>query len=79
MAGIKLTYGIDHKNNKGLFVSKSLYCSGVEGTYLGSFKGKNKWGELFDFSSNDGEPTHFTLIEPFELPLFEIQLFKAEA
>jgi hypothetical protein len=65
--------------NKLYSSKKSLIGSGVEGTYLGSFKGKNKWGELFDFSSNDDEPTHFTLIEPFELPLFEVQLFKAEA
>ena len=75
--GVKLKYGVDTKGGKGLFVSQSLYCSGVEGTYLGNLKGKGNFGDIFDFSTNEGKPTPFTLIEPFEVPLFEIQLFKS--
>ncbi|GEM56120.1 hypothetical protein FB1_23410 [Flavobacterium branchiophilum NBRC 15030 = ATCC 35035] len=75
--GIKLSYGLDNKGGRGLFVSKSLYCSGVEGTYLGSLKVKGSLGDILDWSSNEGKPTPFTLIEPFEVPFFDIQLFKS--
>ena len=72
--GIKLKYG--HNPNEGLFVTKTLYFSGIQGVYKGSLKGQNVFGDLFDFSTNDGKPTPFTLIEPFEVDLFKIQLFK---
>lgn len=71
--GVKLKYGVER--NKGLFVSISLYCSGVEGTYSGSLKAESFFG-LYEYETNDGKPTPFTLIEPFEVHLFEIQLFK---
>ncbi|MBF7090761.1 OmpA family protein [Flavobacterium sp. ALJ2] len=76
-AGVKLKYGVDTKGGKGLFVTQSLYCSGVEGTYLGSLKISKPITDLLDWSTNDGKPTPFTLIEPFEVPLSEIQLFKS--
>lgn len=83
-SGLKLKYGVDMggKNNekaKGLYVTPSIFCSGVEGTYLGSLKVSNVLTEILDladFSTNEGNPMPFVLIEPFEVPLFEIQLFK---
>lgn len=74
--GSKLTYGVNNKDNKGLFVTKSLYCSGVEGTYYGSLEIKGILG-VFKKETNGGEPIPFTLIEPFEMPLYQIQLFKS--
>ena len=58
-----------------MYVETSLYCSGVEGTYFGSLEIKGILG-IFKKETNEGKPTPFTLIEPFELPLFDIQLFK---
>ena len=75
-AGVKLKYGVDTKGGRGLFVAQSLYCSGVEGTYSGSWKAENLFG-LYEYETNDGKPKPFTLIEPFEVPLYEIQLFKS--
>lgn len=87
-AGLKLQYGVDMagKNNKnsnvkakGLYIIPSIFCSGVEGTYLGSLKISNALTEILDiadFSTNEGNPMPFVLIEPFEVSLFEIQLFK---
>lgn len=50
-SGIKLKYGVDtgnssNRNNnvqkgKGMYITSSLYCSGVEGTYSGSLKAKD--------------------------------------
>ena len=84
-SGIKLKYGVDtgnssNRNNnvqkgKGMYITSSLYCSGVEGTYSGSLKAKGPLG-LYEYETNDGKPTPFTLIEPFEVQLYEIQLFK---
>ncbi|MDN3691859.1 OmpA family protein [Chryseobacterium tructae] len=74
--GSKLTYGVNNKDGKGLFVAKSLYCSGVEGTYYGSLEIKGVLG-VFKKETNGGEPIPFTLIEPFEMPLYQIQLFKS--
>lgn len=68
--GIKLNYGVDTKQGKGVFIGQTLYCSGVEGTY----SGKLLWEGIFEWSNEDN-PTSFTLIEPFELPLYEVQLF----
>lgn len=83
-AGLKLEYGVDmggryNKKAKGLYVTPSIFCSGVEGTYLGSLKVSNAVTEILDFgdySTNEGKPMPFVLIEPFEVSLFEIQLFK---
>ena len=58
-----------------MYITSSLYCSGVEGTYSGSLKAKGSLG-LYEYETNDGKPTPFTLIEPFEVQLYEIQLFK---
>ncbi|WP_160136561.1 OmpA family protein [Chryseobacterium sp. c4a] len=74
--GSRLRYGVDNKGGKGLFVKKTLYCSGIEGTYLGELKIKNRFTDIFDTSTNKGKPVPFTLIEPFEMPMYEIQLFK---
>ncbi|WP_054513115.1 OmpA family protein [Chryseobacterium sp. ERMR1:04] len=74
--GSKLKYGVDHSGGKGLFVTKILYSSGVEGTYYGSLEVKGIFG-VFKKETNDGKPMPFTLIEPFEMPLYEIQLFKS--
>lgn len=74
--GVKLKYGIDSKGGRGLFVAQSLYCSGVEGKYSGSLIGSTMFGAR-KLETNDGKPTPFTLIEPFEVPLFEIQMFKS--
>lgn len=88
-AGLKLKYGVDsgasaQKNNskvkaKGLYVQVNKFCSGVEGNYLGSLKVSNTLTEILDItgiSTNEGKPMPFVLIEPFDVPLFEIQLFK---
>lgn len=74
--GSRLRYGVDNKGGKGLFVKKTLYCSGIEGTYLGELKIKNRFTDVFDTATNKGKPAPFTLIEPFEMPMYEIQLFK---
>lgn len=74
--GSKLRYGVNNRDGKGLFVAKSLYCSGVEGTYYGSLEVKGILG-VFKKETNDGKPMPFTLIEPFEMPLYQIQLFKS--
>ncbi|MGU3376044.1 OmpA family protein [Chryseobacterium sp. M5A1_1a] len=74
--GSKLRYGVNNRDGKGLFVAKSLYCSGVEGTYYGSLEVKGILG-VFKKETNDGKPIPFTLIEPFEMPLYQIELFKS--
>ncbi|OOB82422.1 hypothetical protein BZL53_10545 [Flavobacterium columnare] len=69
--GIKINYG--YRENEGLFFKKTLYFSGIRGKYLGNF---NSVGLLnFDIETNEGKPTPFTLLEPFELDLIRIQLF----
>ena len=83
-SGIKLKYGVDtgnssNRNNnvqkaKGMYVILSLYCSGVEGMYYGNIK-TDSWFDFFD-SNTEIKPTPFVLVEPFEVPLYEIQLFK---
>jgi len=70
--GIKLKYG--HNPNEGLFVTKTLYFSGIQGVYSGSFK-NDSWLDILD-ADEEIKPTPFTLIEPFEVDLFKIQLFK---
>ncbi|ANO47152.1 hypothetical protein Pf1_01695 [Flavobacterium columnare] len=72
--GLKINYG--YADNKGLFFEKTLYFSGIKGLYKGSFNAKNKKFGTIEKQINDGKPTSFTLIEPFELNLLEIQLFK---
>lgn len=74
--GAKLMYGVNNREGKGLFVKKIIYCSGVEGNYFGSLKVSTVIGKILDLETNEGTPTPFTLIEPFELPLYEIELFK---
>ncbi len=72
--GIKLRYGV--QENKGLFMTQILHCSGIQGTYLGSAVIKNDmFGSILDEATNDGEPMPFTLIAPFEVPLYNVQLF----
>ena len=85
-AGIKLKYGVDSGNKasrntntttgKGLHIIPTIFCSGVEGKYTGSLKLSNPFGNIIDFSTDENEPIKFVLVEPFEVPLFNIQLFK---
>jgi outer membrane protein OmpA-like peptidoglycan-associated protein len=74
--GVKLKYGVNLKEGKGLFIEKILYCSGIEGKYKGSLIGTSIFGTS-KIKTNDGKPTPFTLVEPFEVKLYEIQLFKS--
>ncbi|MCS3870941.1 outer membrane protein OmpA-like peptidoglycan-associated protein [Chryseobacterium ginsenosidimutans] len=74
--GVKLKYGVNVREGKGLFIEKILYCSGIEGKYKGSLIGTSIFGTS-KIETNDGKPTPFTLVEPFEVKLYEIQLFKS--
>lgn len=74
--GVKLKYGVNVREGKGLYIEKTLYCSGIEGKYKGSLIGTSIFGTS-KIETNDGKPTPFTLVEPFEVPLYEIQLFKS--
>ncbi|AWG26042.1 OmpA family protein [Flavobacterium kingsejongi] len=73
-AGVKLKYGVNEK--QGLFITQTVYFSGIEGTYLGSLKAKSRWG-LIDvaYETNKGKPMPFTLMEPFEVEMYTVQLF----
>lgn len=83
-SGMKIQYGVDNGGGKsgsakGLYFIPSIFCSGIEGNYFGSLKISNVLTEILDideFSTNKGLPTPFVLVEPFEVPLFAIQLFK---
>ncbi|MGV0919289.1 OmpA family protein [Empedobacter falsenii] len=84
-SGIKLKYGVDSGNkasrntntttSKGLHIIPIVYCSGIEGEYTGSLKASSLFG-AYEYETNDGKPIKFVLVEPFEVPLFNIQLFK---
>jgi outer membrane protein OmpA-like peptidoglycan-associated protein len=72
--GMKLKYGVTP--NKGLYLQQTLFFSGITGIYLGSFKlSSRNIGEIIEGETNDGKPTPFTLIEPFEMDMIKIQLF----
>ncbi len=72
--GSKLKYGANPREGKGLFLEKILACSGIEGQYKGSLMGTSIFG-VNKIETNDGKPTPFTLIEPFEVSLYKVQLF----
>ncbi|WP_375605618.1 hypothetical protein [Flavobacterium davisii] len=71
--GLKIKYG--YENEQGLFLNQKLYFSGLKGTYKGQFKAQNSKYGKYEYQTNNGNPTPFTLLEPFELDLITIQMF----
>ncbi|WP_444667001.1 hypothetical protein [Flavobacterium columnare] len=71
--GLKIKYG--YENEQGLFLNQKLYFSGLKGTYKGQFKAQNSKYGKYEYQTNNGTPTPFTLLEPFELDLITIQIF----
>ncbi|AMO20626.2 hypothetical protein [Flavobacterium columnare] len=71
--GLKIGYG--YQKEKGLFLNQKLYFTGIKGIYKGSFKLTSKKLGKLERETNDGKPTPFTLLEPFEMELMTIQLF----
>ncbi|WP_421497988.1 hypothetical protein [Flavobacterium columnare] len=72
--GLKINYG--YEKEKGLFLKQTMFFSGIQGNYLGELKlTSRRTGDIIDEKTNNGNPTPFTLLEPFELDLMKIQLF----
>ncbi|WP_088391491.1 OmpA family protein [Flavobacterium davisii] len=61
------------KEKQGLYLKETLFFSGIKGTYLGNFSSKGVFN--IELETNEGKPTPFTLLEPFELDLMTMQLF----
>ncbi|OWP84593.1 hypothetical protein [Flavobacterium davisii] len=79
--GLKISYGVDfdvsnpNYKPKGVFFKQTLFFSGMKGVYYGNYGMESDiFGEI-DGETNNGKPTPFTLLEPFELDLMTIQLF----
>ena len=77
---VKVKYGVNE--NKGLFVEKKLIFYGIEGSFLGKIKKSTKFlGKIIsdtEYETNNEKPIYFTLIEPFEITLYKVQLFNIE-
>lgn len=56
-------YGFDQKGGKGLYMEQKLKFSGLKGTFAGNIKGRNDTFGKYEYSSNNGKPIDFTLIE----------------
>ncbi|OWP82765.1 hypothetical protein BWK59_14115, partial [Flavobacterium davisii] len=71
--GLAIRYG--YEKEQGLFFNQKLYFSGIKGQYKGNFKTEIRKFGKFEHNTNNGNPTPFTLLEPFEMDLMETQLF----
>lgn len=71
--GLKISYG--YEKEQGIFFNQKLYFSGLKGVYYGNFGLDSDIFGKIEGETNNGKPTPFTLLEPFELNLMTIQLF----
>ncbi|WP_444667003.1 OmpA family protein [Flavobacterium columnare] len=71
--GLAIRYG--YEKEQGLFFNQKLYFSGIKGQYKGNFKTEIRKFGKFEHNTNNGNPTPFTLLEPFEMDLMKMQLF----
>lgn len=68
-------YGFDKINGKGLFMTQKLKFSGLKGTFLGNASAKRRDKESLGYSTNNGKPIDFTVLEGFTKTLKTIYLF----
>lgn len=68
-------YGFDKVNGRGLFMTQKLKFSGLKGTFKGNIKAKPANRRALSYSSNNGKPKDFTVIEGFTKTLKTIYLF----
>jgi outer membrane protein OmpA-like peptidoglycan-associated protein len=71
-------YGFDKVSGRGLFVTQKIKFSGLKGTFKGNVKVKVKKRKPMGYSSNDGKPKQFTVLEGYTKTLKTIYLFNTK-
>lgn len=71
-------YGYDKKDGKGLYLEQKLRFSGLKGTFAATGKVKSKNKKPIGYSSNDGKPLNFTVMEGHTVILNTIYLFNTK-
>lgn len=72
-------YGFDKKGGKGLYMEQKLKFSGLKGTFKGSIDVHVKDREPIGYSSNEGKPIPFTLLEADTYTLNTIYFFNTKS